>query len=167
MLKRIIPATLLCCAVGCALAEETPAPPSPARPADLGATAASAPAAASTPPETTQPETLQDKLSRIDDLLEPVEALLGLYYLEQKHFPPHPDAWSDIGLSTPAHWPAGIRSMSIAANSGKITVVLDQMGPGIDGTTVKSVPKVKDAARPKWTRRCSTKVAEVKKMLGC
>lgn len=150
-MKNIIPAFVLCC--GCAL------PPAQAAEPQAAASAGAASQAAPT-------ETMQEELSRVDDLLEPVESLLGLYFQEQGKFPDQANAWGEIGLSTPAHWPAGISSMSIAAGSGAVTVVLSGLGPGIDGTTVKSAPSTQGAGL-KWTRTCSSKAAVVKHYLGC
>ena len=163
-MKKIIPAFVLCC--GCALPPAQAAerqnivnggPAEPQAAASAGAASQAAPT-----------ETMQEKLSRVDDLLEPVESLLGLYFQEHGKFPAQADAWAEIGLSTPAHWPAGIASMSIAAGSGEVTVVLSGLGSGNDGTTVKSAP----AASPqgtglKWTRTCTSKAAVVKHYLGC
>ncbi len=156
-MKKIIPAFVLCC--GCALQPAQAAEPQAAEPQAASAVAV---------PQLPATETMPEKLSRVDDLLEPVESLLGLYFQEQGKFPAQADAWTEIGLSTPDHWPAGIASMSIAAGSGAVTVVLSGLGPGIDGTTVKSTPAASpQGAGLKWTRTCTSKAAVVKHYLGC
>lgn len=111
---------------------------------------------------------LRNKLSKAISATDPVKVALALYYQENEKFPPTADAWTELGFENvkpTANLPREVSAMAVAANSGEITVTLANIGPGIDGTSVKMLPVVGNTMEWKYT--CSSSSPQLRAFFTC
>ncbi len=111
---------------------------------------------------------LRNKLSKVISATDPVRVALAMYYQENGKFPAAANAWEELGFENvkpTSNLPREVSAMSVAANSGEITVTLANIGPGIDGTRIKMIPVVGTAMD--WKYSCTSSSAPLRAYFTC
>jgi type IV pilus assembly protein PilA len=107
------------------------------------------------------------KLSKVAQYPEPLKMALAVYAQEQSgSFPAAADAWTTLGLDAKPAVGGEVKDVAIAADTGEITVTMQNIGGNYDDSTVKFLPTA-NSTNITWATTCSESDKNTKKVFGC